>query len=208
MTEAEWLASTNPIEMLESLPQPLSDRKLRLWMTACHRRVWHLLTGLERRMPEATELYLEGRITLAQFDAAYIGNGLFDDDHAPTPEEYSLHRALNEVEYITEYANDPEEEMSAQADLVREIFGNPFRAVTVEPTWLAWNGGEIPRLAQSIYDNRKLPEAVLDPAQMAALADALEQAGCANEALLSHCRGTGPHVLGCWPVDLILSKER
>jgi hypothetical protein len=204
MTEAEWLASTDPIALLEGLPRPLSDRKLRLWMTACHRRVWHLLTGLERRMPEATELYLEGKISLAQFDAAYIDNGLFADDHAPTPEEYSLERALGEVEYITEYANDPEVEMAAQADLVREIFGNPFRAVTVEPTWLASDVGAIPRLAQSIYDNRKLPEGALDPVQMATLADALERAGCKSEALLSHCRGAGPHVLGCWPVDRIL----
>lgn len=207
MTESEWLASTDPVALLEALPRPLNDRKLRLWMTACHRRVWHLLTSLERRMPEATELYLEGKISLAQFDAAYIDNGLFEDDHAPTPEEYSLERALNEVEYITEYANDPEEEAAAQADLVREIFGNPFRAVTVEPTWLAFAGGAIPRVAQSIYDNRKLPEGVLDPVQLTALADVLERAGCGDEALLSHCRDAGPHVLGCWAVDHTLSKE-
>jgi hypothetical protein len=207
MTEAEWLASTEPAELLAALPQPLSDRKLRLWMTACHRRLWHLLSGLERRMPEATEQYLEGKITLAQFDAAYIGNALFGDDHAPTPDEYPLERALGEVEYISEYANDPHHEAAAQAELVREIFGNPFRPVTLDRAGLAWNGNGIPGLAQALYDGRPLPEGRLSPASLAQLADTLEQAGCGNEGLWSHLRSPGPHVLGCWAVDLILGKK-
>ncbi|OWK46791.1 hypothetical protein FRUB_00490 [Fimbriiglobus ruber] len=41
---------------------------------------------------------------------------------------------------------------------------------------------------------------------MPILADALEDAGCDNIDLLAHCRGTGPHVRGCWAIDLILDK--
>ena len=43
---------------------------------------------------------------------------------------------------------------------------------------------------------------------MPILADALQDAGCHNADILDHCRGPGPHVRGCWVVDLILSKDR
>jgi hypothetical protein len=39
------------------------------------------------------------------------------------------------------------------------------------------------------------------------LADALEEAGCTISDILDHCRGPGPHVRGCWVVDLLLGKE-
>jgi hypothetical protein len=43
--------------------------------------------------------------------------------------------------------------------------------------------------------------------RMPELADALAEAGSGNEDILSHCRGPGPHVRGCWVVDLVLGKE-
>jgi hypothetical protein len=99
-----------------------------------------------------------------------------------------------------------EEEWGAQAALVRDIFGNPFRPVAVAPGWLAWSGGTVARLAQAAHDERRLPSGHLDPGRLAVLADALEDAGCADEAILSHLRGLAPHVRGCWAVDLILGK--
>ena len=39
------------------------------------------------------------------------------------------------------------------------------------------------------------------------LADALEDAGCTSPELLDHLRGPGPHVLGCWALDLLLMKR-
>ena len=39
------------------------------------------------------------------------------------------------------------------------------------------------------------------------LADALQDAGCDHTDILEHCRGPGPHVRGCWVVDLVLGKE-
>jgi hypothetical protein len=42
---------------------------------------------------------------------------------------------------------------------------------------------------------------------MPILADALEEAGCTDQLILDHLRSPGPHVRGCWPVDLILAKE-
>jgi hypothetical protein len=91
-------------------------------------------------------------------------------------------------------------------NLLRDIFGNPFRPLIVEPSWLTWNGGTVLKLAQVIYDERLLPDCSLAPDRLAILADALEGAGCDNTDILDHCRGPGPHVRGCWVVDLLLSK--
>jgi len=52
-----------------------------------------------------------------------------------------------------------------------------------------------------------MPEVTLDTARLAVLADALEEAGCDNADILAHCRGPGPHVRGCWVVDLLSGKE-
>ena len=70
----------------------------------------------------------------------------------------------------------------------------------MDPAWLAWNGGTVRKLAEAIYDERAFD-------RLPVLADALEEAGCADEGVLRHCRGGGPHVRGCWVIDLILGKE-
>jgi len=88
-------------------------------------------------------------------------------------------------------------ERRGQTDLIRDIFGNPFRPVTFDP---AWRTTIAVQLAQGMYDSR-------DFAAMPILADALQDAGCDNADILDHCRGAGPHVRGCWVVDLVLGKE-
>jgi hypothetical protein len=89
---------------------------------------------------------------------------------------------------------------SALADLVREVFGNPFRPVGLDPTCLAWHDRTVPRLARTIYEERRFDD-------LPVLADALEEAGCADAALLEHCRSAGVHVRGCWALDAILGHE-
>jgi hypothetical protein len=95
-----------------------------------------------------------------------------------------------------------------QCDLMRELFGNPFRPVQgVDSAWLVWQGGTVAQLAQTAYDERHLPEGRLEPARLAVVADALEDAGCTRAELLGHLRGPGPHVRGCWALDLVLGKQ-
>jgi hypothetical protein len=91
--------------------------------------------------------------------------------------------------------------------LFRCVFGNPFRPVAVDPACLEWNGGTVVKLAQAAYEGRDLPAGTLDTTRVAILADALEEAGCADAEILGHLRGPGPHVLGCWAVDLIVGKQ-
>jgi hypothetical protein len=94
-------------------------------------------------------------------------------------------------------ANLMDAEEFAQAGLVRDIFGNPFRPVTVDPTWLT---STVTSLAQAIYTDRAFDRFPI-------LADALEDAGCSSRELLDHCRQPGEHVRGCWTVELLLKKE-
>jgi hypothetical protein len=94
-------------------------------------------------------------------------------------------------------------ERAAQAALLRDIIGNPFRPATVSP---AWQTPQVVALAQAAYDQRELPAGTLDPARLAVLADALEDAGCDQADLLAHLRGPGPHVRGCWAIDPLLGK--
>ena len=83
--------------------------------------------------------------------------------------------------------------------LVRDIFGNPFRRVKVDPAWLRWNNGTVPTIAQGVFDDRAFD-------RLPILADALADAGCNNEDILAHCRSANPHTHGCWVVDLLLGK--
>ena len=89
-----------------------------------------------------------------------------------------------------------QKEGAAQMHLLRDIFGNPFRPVAVDPAWLT---SDVVMLAHGIYDEKAFD-------RMPILADALQDAGCANDDVLTHCRGAGPHVRGCWVVDLLLGK--
>jgi hypothetical protein len=94
------------------------------------------------------------------------------------------------------------------AGLVRCISGNPFRSSPpLPPAILTWNDATVVRLAQAAYEERHLSEGNLDNSRLAVLADALEEAGCTSEEILGHLRGPGPHVRGCWSVDLCLGKS-
>jgi hypothetical protein len=98
-----------------------------------------------------------------------------------------------------------EEEMRRQLhvirlSLIRDVFGNPFRPVVIDPAWLAWNGGAVVKMARVIYDERRFEELPI-------LADALEEAGCADGVLLEHLRSGSVHARGCWALDAVLGKS-
>jgi protein phosphatase len=75
-----------------------------------------------------------------------------------------------------------------------------FDPVRIDAAWLAWNDGTVAHLARTIHE-----ENVFDG--MPVLADALEDAGCTETALLEHCRAGGPHARGCWVVNLLLDNR-
>ena len=248
MTESEWLASDDPQRMLRHLcPRNLaecaedgvlddnrlaSDRKLRLFAQAC----------------------------CDQYYTAPINENQWAYEPRMRDETFTAFNAAKL--WASDVSMNPQ-----KAALLRDIFGNPWRLVELpmegriacaiggqgseymEPLhpgycpWFTWNNGTVVKITQEIYDERRFED-------MPILADALEEAGCAEESILRHCRGQelchaclgttavhcgqhehggdclvpcrsdidnswcsgwkplrGPHVRGCWVVDLILGRK-
>jgi hypothetical protein len=126
---------------------------------------------------------------------------------------YSSANACSAVYHAATAAQDPSPanarntERGGQSRLLRDLFANPFRSrPRLYPSVLAWNDNLVVRMANAVYKERQLPAGTLDPARLAILADALEDAGCEDAELLGHLRSEGPHCRGCWPVDLLLGR--
>jgi hypothetical protein len=145
-----------------------------------------------------------GRLRLKAAELVVAAAG---DDDGEAHEEW--HRIGGELKATSQPAAVAWTQLgSGLCDLVRCVFGNPYRPVAaIAPPWLAWGDGTVPKLAESAYAERTLPEGALDPARLALVADALEDAGCTDADLLGHLRGLGPHVRGCWALDLLLGKS-
>jgi hypothetical protein len=86
-------------------------------------------------------------------------------------------------------------ERQAQAGIVRCLAASIRVALDAR-----WRTVDTLALARGIYEERAFDRLPL-------LADALMDAGCNDEQILAHCHGEGPHVRGCWVVDLVLNKE-
>jgi hypothetical protein len=69
-----------------------------------------------------------------------------------------------------------EGESRAVATLLRDIVGNPFRPVVLDPAWLVSGGGAVRKLAETIYQEQTFGDLPI-------LADALEEAGCTDRTL-------------------------
>jgi hypothetical protein len=110
--------------------------------------------------------------------------------------DIKFHVAVNSVRLAITNPSENREGCDRFAHHIRDIFGNPFRPVTFLPEWRTDTAVS---LARTMYESR-------DFSAMPILADALQDAGCDNADVLDHCRGPGPHVRGCWVVDLLLGK--
>jgi len=105
---------------------------------------------------------------------------------------------VGSVEPLTPvYTTDVAEEEVKQTALLRDIIDNPFRTIALDPAWLT---STVQACAESIYVERAFD-------RLPILGDALEDAGCDNPDILNHCRREGPHIRGCWGVDLVLVKH-
>jgi uncharacterized membrane protein len=223
MTEEEWLACRAPKAMLAFLcdhsgtaRRKQGRRKLRLLACACCRRVWHKLTeDRDRRMVLLSEDFADGAASPQELGAARQlsldrpGHIFPAVRAAIATADPQPRAAVNEAmfgvcsavaSHGAGYGERWQAEAEALAEVVRELFGNPFRAARCERRWLTANDGAARRVAQAAYDSRDL-------ADLPVVADALEEAGCDERALLGHLRSPGPHVRGCWALDLVLGKS-
>jgi hypothetical protein len=123
--------------------------------------------------------------------------------HRPEQAYQAAAGTSNQVGHITPLSSR-QQEWDAQARRIRCIFGNPFHPARLDPAWLT---PTVTSLATAAYEERAMPSGELDATRLAILSDALEEAGCANADILGHLRGPGPHVRGCWVIDLLLGKK-
>ena len=234
MTETECLACTDLVPLLEALPDKARERKLRLFACACVRSVWYLLEDeRSRQAVVVAERFADGQaaeavaVGLAALEASRrsaldvsqalaasaatatlrafvtgdeVASGYLAARMAARRAAHALSTGRGVVDRTGGW--DPAER--EMIPFLRDVLGNPFRPATVTP---AWRVPQVVALAQAAYEERELPAGSLGAARLAVLADALEEAGCADQTALDHLRGPGPHVRGCWVVDLLLGKE-
>jgi hypothetical protein len=137
--------------------------------------------------------------------AACAGEGAARISLPRQPEDTSLRgesnskRAAREARLRAEISENKAHQLGVRSRFCaefRDVAGDPFRPVVFAAEWRTSTAVD---LAQLMYESR-------DFSAMPILADALQDAGCANDDILNHCRGPGPHVRGCWVVDLVLGK--
>jgi hypothetical protein len=219
MTEAEWRTSKDPAPLLTYLQAHVSERKIRLLACACCRGIWEHLPDRSRQGVEVAERFVDGLASPKDLAKAH-GNAVTFKGEAgwaaywatsirvagsilnvfQKAAELPAKQAGQKTGKADTYVAVQAESMLEQADLVREVVGNPFRATWVSQAMLRWEGGLLAHLAEGIYQERAFD-------RMPYLGDALEEAGCADQEVLDHCRSGGPHVRGCWVLDLVLGKE-
>jgi hypothetical protein len=209
MTEAEWLTCNTFIPLLHAAVPRLTDRKLRLWVCGdkrcsglpypwglpaielAERVADGLATDQEREEGAAAVLAWEPQGEQEREEQVRVAHTLLADAgffaRLPTAFGYQPFDAYR--------MGTPE---LGLADRFRDIFGNPFRPVTFDPSWLT---SDVTALARQMYESREF-------GAMPILADALQDADCDSGDILDHCRDpNATHVRGCWVVDLVLEKS-
>jgi hypothetical protein len=226
MEEAAWLTCNDPNAMLEVVSTRATNRKLRLFVVAFARLVWDTIPDEEGRtvLLEA-ERHADGLTGSERLHAYHSQWYRFWLPDQTTPEEQEWFRSPENLTVVHvlrlmtypaswlrklhQHSTWTESVASLHhfvPPLFREIFGNPTQPVTIDSSWLTWQSGTIPKLAQTIYEDR-LPSGQFDATRLAILADALEECGCCDKVILEHLRGPGPHVRGCFVIDAILGKS-
>jgi hypothetical protein len=233
VNEQEWLTANTPRRLLRvlnrlhrRLRRPVDDRKLRFFALHCCRLAWPaLVDDRSRRAVEVAEREMVGRATSVELAGAVREAAaareeiaaLYDRD--PVAANLGARIAANVAAWVVARGFDqgilakvrdslafrqiiPDRVgtiafVGEYARALRDVFGNPFRPVALDP---AWRTSDVLALARGIYAERAFD-------RMPILADALQDAGCANEEVLAHCRDAKQeHVRGCWVVDLLLRQ--
>jgi len=217
---ADWEAATRHWPLLDYLDGKTSLRKFRLFGVACCRTLWVQLCDVEREAVELVEAWAEGRASPGHVErlSGKLPGMMKPMDHV-SQEEWAVvwltttdaseaRIARNVADFTAGWHGlvgavrpfdslGPPMNFARPIAILRDIFGNPFRPVSVDVAWLAPN---VVAIARHIYDERAFE-------RLPILADALEDVGCVNTDVLDHCRQPSEHTRGCWLVDLVLEKQ-
>jgi hypothetical protein len=220
MDEAEWLACDDALRLLDHLGRVREknvpgERKIRLFAVACCRMIWPRLK--DRRSREAVEVaerYADGLATPGELNSSWtaarkLADALKEETESQPVRFYAAENAaawaasrdvVRAAQLAAVWAGLAERDWTTQPDLLRCLMGNPFRPLSMAPAIVAWQQGTVVKVASAIYEDRRWED-------MPLLGDALEEAGCTDQAVLDHCRGPGPHARGCFVVDALLNRS-
>jgi len=219
MSEEYWLKSNDLIAMLHFIQGNTSERKLRLFACACvysgseffpiscFTGFWNEVLEVAYRMADNAVSQQEvanlvGRLHGLACSIANCGDNFYGQS-AQTELLAQPFRLRDELELSSAIGinklwwQPPPLLLETYATYLREMFGNPFHPVTLDPSWLT---SSVIALAQGIYEDRAFD-------RMPILGDALMDADCDNEDILNHCRQSGEHIRGCWLLDSLLGRN-
>lgn len=215
MTEQELLDGKDVQAMLEFVHDKASDRKFRLFACACCRLVWSLLANEHcRRAVEISERAADDPSAMTElatackavWDANRDARGFSHPEGSRKGAAYmaAAYASTGKMWHVAKLA-DCTRTLAArssfatkQFDILCDILGPiPFHPFAIDPAWLS---PTVSAVARTIYERRQFRD-------MPVLSDALQEAGCTDPDILQHCRGPGPHVKGCWLLDLLLAKS-
>lgn len=214
-SESRWLTTTHLSDLFQEFFTQediglslLSERKLRLFACVCARHFTPLL--FDKRSEDAIEIaewfcdskaevndLLQAESSAREVVGKYRGVAAHAAEAVANALNSSSLSAASAVSEEIREGTSRDEEIANRCDLLRDIFGNPFSPIESDPRWRTSN---VVDLAQVIYDERAFEK-------MPILSDALMDASCDSEEIIAHCRGDGPHVRGCWVVDLLTGRE-
>ncbi|MFO0926047.1 MAG: hypothetical protein U0736_03285 [Gemmataceae bacterium] len=208
-TEADWLASGSPEQMIRFLDVRGSLRRWQLFACHCCWRIVPLLiderslraVAMAERQAEGTASADEIALALQDAQAAEVEVWATARRQSLGTAATAARRCLTTPRRVyhsaaAATASGADRELIEQTDLLRDLFGNPFRPVVFDASWRT---PTVRAMAEHFYAADGFTE-------MPILGDALEDAGCADVTVLDHCRQPGRHVRGCWVVDGLLEK--
>lgn len=223
MTETEWLTCDDLRPMLTYLEKKGSDRKMRLFICACCRMIWEALPdGICLTSVETGEAFADGMVDDAERIRVFEAVGeeaerIHEEEDSPrehaAPEAAAYatckhghaaalawSAALMAASAADNHGLYDQGGSSAQLQCLRDIVLFPDgKKISMH----SQPSQTIIALARAAYEDQNLPTGFLEPANLAVLADALEDAGLSNE-LVAHLRSPGPHFRGCWAIDFCL----
>ncbi len=194
MTEDEWQASDDPLAMMELL-YGLAEARRAGWLGRLGLRPYGLNARKLRlyagHLRDLLREYTPGGLQIAEWAAAKVGRA---------KGRWAAHLVLAAAQQsnalLQVHGVCSREPQRRQAALIRCLFGNPFRPAAFDRAW---------RTPATVVRATAIEEA-RDFGLLPDLATALEAAGCSDAAVLGHCRGPGPHALGCWVLDAVMDR--
>jgi hypothetical protein len=216
MTEAEWLRSTDPEVICWNGDAKRSERKWRLialaWCSRCPPPRTQVSRWLDTLLTQfVDDCSLKEKVASARYQMQQWNMlSVYEDEmlytsliNATHPDARTgLGQLMRDVrQFLNSHRNRRRRSEIGRNWLawcadIRCIVGNPLRPVAFDPRWRT---ADVLGVARGVYEERAFD-------RLPVLMDALLDAGCDNADVLDHCRSPGPHVRGCWVVDLILGK--